>query len=223
MRTTTTSEHVSPWWTPVWDTQPSGTSCRPWRYFRWCLLASSPDPTDAPPPCKPLWCFRPHSVPACFSPAEGVVRHTLWTRSRCWCSQSQSWWTAGCWAPANTQNVRRRAYTLVSKALVCTHLSHVSLGCEDDGLQAIVGHGQTLLLHHVLQPGQDLSIRQLGVTQHCTARLDRLNDLVRSIAGESKACRLGVNFHDSSQRLLGSICHTAGKWWEDASVFKSAR
>lgn len=58
------------------------------------------------------------------------------------------------------------------------HLSHVSLGGEDDGLQPVVRHRQMLLLHHVLQPGQDLSVRQFGVTQHGAAGLDRLDDLI---------------------------------------------
>lgn len=91
------------------------------------------------------------------------------------------------------------------------HLSHVSLRREDDRLQAVVRHCQRLLLHHFLQTSQNLSIRQLRVAQDGAAGLDGLDDLVRGIAGQRKAGRLGVDLHDPPERLLGSIGHADGK------------
>lgn len=88
------------------------------------------------------------------------------------------------------------------------YLSHVSLCSENDGLQAIIGHGQTLPFHHILQPCQDLSVRQFGVTQHSAARLYWLDDFVRGVACKSKTSRLRVDLHDPPQRLLSTVGHT---------------
>lgn len=82
--------------------------------------------------------------------------------------------------PGNKQEVSKASVRLLSRALdsLDSHLSHVSLRGEDHCLQPVVRHRQTLLLHHLLQPGQDLSVRQFGVPQHRAARLDRLDDLI---------------------------------------------
>lgn len=45
------------------------------------------------------------------------------------------------------------------------HLSHVSLGGEDDCLQAVVAGDQVLPLHHLQQTRHDLLVPQLGVAQ----------------------------------------------------------
>lgn len=45
------------------------------------------------------------------------------------------------------------------------HVSHVSLGGEDDGLQAVIAGDQVLPLHHLQQTRHDLLVPQLGVAQ----------------------------------------------------------
>lgn len=88
-----------------------------------------------------------------------------------------------------------------------SHLSHVSLGGEDDRLQPVVRHRQSLLGHHFLQPGQDLSVRQLGVAEDGAAGLDGLNDLVGGVAGQGEARGPGVDLHDPPQGLLSPVRH----------------
>lgn len=55
-----------------------------------------------------------------------------------------------------------------------THLPHVSLGREDDGFQAVVRVLHVLLLHYFHEPGKDLGVHELRVSENCTARLDGL-------------------------------------------------
>lgn len=61
-------------------------------------------------------------------------------------------------------------------------LSHVALSGEDDGLEAVVGDVQVLLLYHLRQTHHDLVISEFAVTQHSAAGLDGLcNAMIGSI------------------------------------------
>lgn len=58
--------------------------------------------------------------------------------------------------------------------MVTTNLAHVSLGCEDNGFQAVICVRHFFLLDDIHESGEDLSIRELGVAEHRTAGLDGL-------------------------------------------------
>ena len=86
-------------------------------------------------------------------------------------------------------------------------LSHVSLGSENDGFEAIVREAQLLEVAELEQTLEDLSIVELSVTQYGASRLNRLDNLLRIVAGQTEASRARVDLHYASQRLLSTVGH----------------
>ena len=90
---------------------------------------------------------------------------------------------------------------------VVESLPHVPLRGEDDGLHAVLGVLDALLLTHLQHLGQDLRVGQFAVPQHGAARLDGLDDLLRRVAGQGEAGGVAVQLHGPPQGLLGGLRH----------------
>jgi hypothetical protein len=71
-------------------------------------------------------------------------------------------------------------------------------------------NGQThvLQLADLQQPLQHLGVLELRIPQDRATGLDRLDDLVRHVAGQRETSGVGVDFHRSSKSLLSSCRHS---------------
>mmetsp|Transcript_6557 Transcript_6557/g.11994 ORF Transcript_6557/g.11994 Transcript_6557/m.11994 type:complete len:248 (-) Transcript_6557:162-905(-) len=90
---------------------------------------------------------------------------------------------------------------------VVERLAHVSVGGEDDGLQAIVGLCHPFRFTHINEPLQDVFIRKPAKPNHRAPALYRLDDLGALVASQSEPRRVGVDLHRPSKCLLRSLSH----------------
>lgn len=98
----------------------------------------------------------------------------------------------------------------VCRLQVVNRLPHVSLGAEDQRGQAVVVVLDFFGLDDLQQAFDDLRVGELGEAQDGAAGLQGFDDLVGLVAGESKACRVGVDLHCAAKRLLGARGHAVG-------------
>ena len=86
-------------------------------------------------------------------------------------------------------------------------LSHVTLGAEAEGRDAVVGVGDGLGGTDLVEAEDELGVGQAGVAEDCAAGLEGLDDFVGLVAGEGEAGGGGVDFHCASEGLLGAGGH----------------
>jgi len=126
----------------------------------------------------------------------GVVQHVLHQQ--------------GVWFVTNLENIFRlyKTKSFMRRLKIVQGLSHIPLGCENNGLQPILGVVDALCLAHSEHFGEHLGVGQLAVPEHGATGLDWLDDLFAGVAGEGEPRGGAVQLHGPPQRLLGGLGHT---------------
>lgn len=92
---------------------------------------------------------------------------------------------------------------------VVDSLTHVTLCTENKCSNAILRVLDLLRLANLHQPFHNLSVCQPGIPENGATGLKWFDDLVRLVAGKGKSCGGGIDFHSTSQGLLGTGGHAA--------------
>ena len=91
---------------------------------------------------------------------------------------------------------------------IVDRLSHVSFSAKDQCRQPVLRPVHFFRFNDLVQPADDLCIRQARVSENGASRLEGLNNFVRLVAGKSEAGGVGVDFHCATKGLLRTSRHT---------------
>jgi len=100
------------------------------------------------------------------------------------------------------------AKTSCSSLKIVQSISHVTIGCENECLESIVGTLDLLKLGHNLESLQNFLIIELGEANDGTSRLDRFDNLRGIITSYSESGSARILSHDHAESLLSTFSHS---------------